>query len=597
MTTANINPADIYNYNPWIDPKAGTTPYYNPFDPRLGYGGSLVSTDVGEAPTIDCEDGYVLDEETNTCVPIEEAAAAVERGDRDKHSFGAVPAGDGRGGFISFADLFDGGGAGRSGPTFEGPLLATKALNALGIKPRGYWDRYNPGGTHDWGGSHHSLNAMSHGNRNEYEDQVAAAEAALAAGKDPAPSSSDRDDRDRQSDHDKRHAANIAKRKDYSDKHTDASTTTSRDLDQKTKDNLAKYGRSDERAKSDIKRIGETEEGVPLYSFKMDGQYQIGAIAQEVEKKEPGLVAMDDEGYLNVNYADLKNKGGLVAYRQVGGPIPGAVPPGPPPGAGVPPGALPPGGPPLGPQGAPPGPGVPPGPPVPPPAPPRMSFADKVKAAKEAIQGSTAPVPVTPEVQQMAAPADPMMDAQGNGPVAIHPEAGAMAPGMVGPDMGIDDVDAELEEGSMVMNPEASEMYADELQGLYDGGRVMGYQNGGTIQDAAGQVSSLANSAGSAVQQATQAIEQVAGVVGSGGGGRPNLGVGFPRPPGGRPFPPSVSPIAQPIPQPLPPGFPGLGGGFPGGFNPPTPVLGGNPGLDRRALLDGLAGYAGRNQQ
>ena len=67
-----------------------------------------------------------------------------------------------------------------------------------------------------------------------------------------------------------------------------------------------------------------------------------------------------------------------------------------------------------------------------------------------------------------------MMDAQGQGPVMIHPEAGGMAQGMVGPDMGVGTVDAELEEGSMVMNPEAAEMFGDELQMMMNGGVVHG---------------------------------------------------------------------------------------------------------------------------
>ena len=46
----------------------------------------------------------------------------------------------GQGGYISFADMFDGGGAGRSGDRFEGGLLSG-LLNALGVTPYGYQDR------------------------------------------------------------------------------------------------------------------------------------------------------------------------------------------------------------------------------------------------------------------------------------------------------------------------------------------------------------------------------------------------------------------------------------------------------------------------
>ena len=60
----------------------------------------------------------------------------------------------------------------------------------------------------------------------------------------------------------------------------------------------------------------------------------------------------------------------------------------------------------------------------------------------------------------------------------IHPEAGSVAPGMVGPDVGMDIVDAELEEGAYVMNPEASEMFGEELQLLMNGGMVHGKSTG-----------------------------------------------------------------------------------------------------------------------
>ena len=39
--------------------------------------------------------------------------------------------------YTGFQDMFDGGGAGQSGPTFEGGPLSD-ALNALGVRPHGY---------------------------------------------------------------------------------------------------------------------------------------------------------------------------------------------------------------------------------------------------------------------------------------------------------------------------------------------------------------------------------------------------------------------------------------------------------------------------
>lgn len=46
----------------------------------------------------------------------------------------------GEGGFSSFGDMFDGGGAGAMGDTFQGGPFSG-LLNDIGIKPHGYWDR------------------------------------------------------------------------------------------------------------------------------------------------------------------------------------------------------------------------------------------------------------------------------------------------------------------------------------------------------------------------------------------------------------------------------------------------------------------------
>lgn len=47
----------------------------------------------------------------------------------------------GAGGFKGFSDMIDGGGAGASGPMFEGGGAISDIGNALGIKPLGYYDR------------------------------------------------------------------------------------------------------------------------------------------------------------------------------------------------------------------------------------------------------------------------------------------------------------------------------------------------------------------------------------------------------------------------------------------------------------------------
>ncbi len=151
----------------------------------------------------------------------------------------------------------------------------------------------------------------------------------------------------------------------------------------------------------------------------------------------------------------------LIHYRQAGGPLPGAVPPGPP---------VAPPGPPMDPAMGMPPQGMPPQAPMAPPPPPApMTFAEKVEEARQMIKSGRTALPKSPEVSMTPTG---MMDGQGDGPVNLMPGSGELSQEMVGPDQGPDTIDAELEEGAFVMNPEASEMYADEIQGLMYGGMV-----------------------------------------------------------------------------------------------------------------------------
>lgn len=63
---------------------------------------------------------------------------------------------------------------------------------------------------------------------------------------------------------------------------------------------------SDERAKNDKQKIGETEDGMGIYSFKYKGspKTEIGLMAQEVAKKKPRAVAMGGDGLMRVNYEE-----------------------------------------------------------------------------------------------------------------------------------------------------------------------------------------------------------------------------------------------------------------------------------------------------
>lgn len=64
---------------------------------------------------------------------------------------------------------------------------------------------------------------------------------------------------------------------------------------------------SDRRLKTEIRVIGETILGLPLYSFRYasGGGVQVGVMAQDVEQVMPEAVTLIDGGYLAVDYAKL----------------------------------------------------------------------------------------------------------------------------------------------------------------------------------------------------------------------------------------------------------------------------------------------------
>jgi hypothetical protein len=63
---------------------------------------------------------------------------------------------------------------------------------------------------------------------------------------------------------------------------------------------------SDRRLKHDIKKIGEADNGLPIYTFKYKGdetqQTHVGFMADEVEKTNPDAVGLDPSGYKTVDY-------------------------------------------------------------------------------------------------------------------------------------------------------------------------------------------------------------------------------------------------------------------------------------------------------
>jgi hypothetical protein len=64
---------------------------------------------------------------------------------------------------------------------------------------------------------------------------------------------------------------------------------------------------SDRRAKTDIKRIGQTDAGTPIYRFKYKhgGPVQIGYMAQDLLETQPHAVTTGPDGFYRVSYGDV----------------------------------------------------------------------------------------------------------------------------------------------------------------------------------------------------------------------------------------------------------------------------------------------------
>lgn len=71
---------------------------------------------------------------------------------------------------------------------------------------------------------------------------------------------------------------------------------------------------SDERLKDVHGRVGETDEGIPLYLYHYHGdpEPRVGPIAQEVAQVKPNAVSEHPSGYLMVDYAKAMPEGGLL---------------------------------------------------------------------------------------------------------------------------------------------------------------------------------------------------------------------------------------------------------------------------------------------
>jgi hypothetical protein len=65
---------------------------------------------------------------------------------------------------------------------------------------------------------------------------------------------------------------------------------------------------SDRRAKTDIKKVGKTDDGLNVYTYryKSGGPMQMGVMAQEVQKKTPDAVVPMGQGLLGVDYSKVQ---------------------------------------------------------------------------------------------------------------------------------------------------------------------------------------------------------------------------------------------------------------------------------------------------
>jgi hypothetical protein len=64
---------------------------------------------------------------------------------------------------------------------------------------------------------------------------------------------------------------------------------------------------SDRRTKEDIRRVGQMDDGTPIYTYRYKGSplTQMGVMAQEVMETNPDAVMMRPEGFFAVDYAKL----------------------------------------------------------------------------------------------------------------------------------------------------------------------------------------------------------------------------------------------------------------------------------------------------
>ena len=65
---------------------------------------------------------------------------------------------------------------------------------------------------------------------------------------------------------------------------------------------------SDRRLKTDIKRVGQTDNGLSIYTYRYGGEgpFHMGVMAQEVEAVQPEAIGPELHGFKTVNYAEVR---------------------------------------------------------------------------------------------------------------------------------------------------------------------------------------------------------------------------------------------------------------------------------------------------
>jgi hypothetical protein len=65
---------------------------------------------------------------------------------------------------------------------------------------------------------------------------------------------------------------------------------------------------SDARLKTDVRRVGQTDAGAPIYTYRYmgEGPFHMGVMAQEIANDQPDALGPEIGGFMTVNYAEVR---------------------------------------------------------------------------------------------------------------------------------------------------------------------------------------------------------------------------------------------------------------------------------------------------